>query len=44
MTSPYSEDALFERPAIALFGQLGWETAYCFDEVFGDNGSTITAR
>jgi len=36
MTNPYSEDTLVERPAIALFGQLGWETANCFDEVFGD--------
>ena len=44
MTNPYSEDTLVERPAIALFGQLGWETANCFDEVFGDDGGTITVR
>ena len=35
MTNPYSEDTLVERPAIDLFGQLGWGTANCFDEVFG---------
>ncbi len=39
MTNPYSEDALVERPAIALFKQLGWETANCFDEVFGDGAT-----
>lgn len=35
MTHPYSEDALVERPAIALFKQLGWSTANCFNEAFG---------
>ena len=35
---------MVERPAIALLGQLGWETANCFDVVFSDNGGTITAR
>ena len=44
MTTPHPEDTLIERPAIALFRQLGWETANCFDEVFSDNGGTITAR
>ena len=44
MTPPYSEDTLVERPAITLFGQLGWETANCFDVVFGDDGSTTTTR
>ena len=41
MTNPYSEDTLVERPAIALFGQLGWETANCFDEVFGVVGRDV---
>jgi type I restriction enzyme, R subunit len=41
MTNFYSEDALVERPAIALFDKLGWGTANCFDEVFGDG---MTAR
>jgi len=42
--NPCSEDTLVERPAIALFGQLGWGTANCFDEVFGDDGSTTATR
>ena len=41
MTNPYSEDTLVERPAIALFGQLGWGTANCFDEVFGVVGRDV---
>src|SRR5258707_10240586 len=35
----YSEDALIEQPAIALFRQLGWEHANCFRETFGPNGT-----
>lgn len=35
----YSEDALIEQPAIALFAELGWETANCFYETFGQNGT-----
>lgn len=31
----FTEDALVERPAIALLGNLGWEIANCFDETFG---------
>ena len=31
----YTEDALIEQPALALLGQLGWETANCFEETFG---------
>ena len=34
----YSEDALVEQPAIALFKELGWETANCFNETFGQHG------
>src|SRR5579859_6352080 len=35
----YSEDALIERPTIALFGALGWETANCYAERFGAKGT-----
>ncbi len=35
----YSEDALIEQPAIELFEKLGWETANCFYEVCGPNGT-----
>ena len=35
----YSEDALVEKPAIALFAKLGWQTANCFEEVVGPNGT-----
>ncbi|TMO26920.1 type I restriction endonuclease subunit R [Pseudoalteromonas sp. S4741] len=31
----YTEDALVEQPAINLFSELNWETATCWDEVFG---------
>src|SRR5437016_3600132 len=37
--SDYSEDTLIERPAIALFADLDWETADCFYETFGANGT-----
>jgi type I restriction enzyme, R subunit len=35
----YSEDALIEQPAIALFGQMGWQTANVYHETFGPSGS-----
>ncbi len=35
----YSEDALVEQPAIALFAELGWETVNCFHETFGPHGT-----
>jgi len=35
----YTEDALVEQPAIKLIRELGWETANCFDEVFGPDGT-----
>ncbi len=35
----YTEDALIEQPAIALFSRLGWETIHCFHERFGLNGT-----
>ncbi|PML18342.1 type I restriction endonuclease subunit R [Vibrio breoganii] len=31
----YTEDALVEQPAINLFSELHWDTATCWDEVFG---------
>ncbi|MBR9728589.1 type I restriction endonuclease subunit R [Shewanella intestini] len=31
----YTEDALVEQPAINLFSELDWDTATCWDEVFG---------
>jgi hypothetical protein len=43
MTHPYAEDALIERPAIALLGQLGWETANCFDEAFSNAYRVVRA-
>ncbi len=39
MSSRYTEDALIEQPAIELFQSLGWEYAYCMNEVFGMGGT-----
>ncbi len=39
MFNSFTEDALIEQPALALLGQLGWETANCFDETFGAEGT-----
>src|SRR6266571_1250355 len=39
MPHGYSEDQLVERPAVDLFGTLGWETASAFDELFGPDGT-----
>jgi type I restriction enzyme R subunit len=36
----YSEEAIVEQPTIALFEQLGWETANCYEETFG-SGSAL---
>lgn len=41
MSTDYSEDTLVEQPAIALFHQLGYETANCFNERLGSDGSTL---
>ncbi len=41
MSTDYSEDALVEQPAIELFKKLGYETANCFYERVGTNGSTL---
>ena len=40
-TAAYSENALVEQPAIALFAQLGYETANCFHEQGGGSASTL---
>lgn len=37
--SDYSEDSLVEQPAIELFSKLNWQTANCFHEKFGENGT-----
>ena len=37
----FSEDALVEQPTIALFDELGYSTANCFDERFGTTNSTF---
>lgn len=39
MIISYTEDALVEQPAIALFGELEWETADCFSETYGHDGT-----
>ena len=33
--NPDSEDAAIEKPTIALFAELGWETLNCYHETFG---------
>ena len=35
----YSEDALVEQPAIALFADIGWETMNCYHETLGMSGT-----
>ena len=35
----YTEDALIEQPAIALFSELGWDTADCYEETFWSQGT-----
>jgi type I restriction enzyme R subunit len=37
--SAYSEDQLVERPAIGLFGALGWQTVSAMKETFGTGGT-----
>ena len=39
--SDYSEDTLVEQPAIALFSELGYDTANCFYEKVGTSDSTL---
>jgi type I restriction enzyme R subunit len=38
----YTEDALVERPAVALLGELGWETVNAFGEF--DHGASTLGR
>jgi len=42
LNADYSEDALVEQPAIALFAELDWETAGCFYETLGSSGEGAT--
>jgi type I restriction enzyme R subunit len=37
----FSENALVEQPAIALFGTLGYSTANCFNEQVGTTNATL---
>jgi len=37
--SGYSEDGLVERPAIALFAEMGWRTVSAMEEKFGAGGT-----
>jgi type I restriction enzyme R subunit len=37
----YSENSLIEQPAIALFGELGWQTINCFHEFEEAGGSPL---
>ncbi|MBI4454776.1 MAG: type I restriction endonuclease subunit R [Acidobacteria bacterium] len=41
MPGGYSEDALIERPAIALFEELDWKAANCFYEKCGGDSATL---
>jgi type I restriction enzyme R subunit len=35
----YTEDSIVEQPAVALLGELGWETINAYSESFGDAGT-----
>jgi len=37
--SGYTEDALVEQPAIALFDELDYDTLNCYHETFGEHGT-----
>ncbi len=39
MNKEYTEDILVEQPAVELFSELGWETANCFHETYGPDGT-----
>ncbi|WP_372717257.1 type I restriction endonuclease [Novipirellula sp.] len=41
MSTDYSEDKLVEQPAIALFSQIGYDTANCFYEKVSSSDSTL---
>ncbi len=38
-TASHSENTTVEQPSIQLFQELGWETADCFEESLGPDGS-----
>lgn len=44
MTNEYSEDALVEQPAIVLLKEMRWDYANCYNEVVGDENSTLGRR
>jgi type I restriction enzyme R subunit len=35
----YTEDQLFEQPAVGLFADLGWQTVSAIEETFDENGT-----
>ena len=39
IVSDYTEDALVEKPAIAIFEDLGWDAANVYHETFGPSGT-----
>ncbi len=39
MSNKFTEDALVEQPAIALLGNLGWNTINLYEETFGQGGT-----
>jgi len=39
MPSGFTENHLVERPAVNLFGALGWASVSATEEVFGSNGT-----
>ncbi len=39
MTMNFSEDSLIEQPSIVLLASLGWDTADCYEETFGTQGT-----
>jgi type I restriction enzyme R subunit len=42
--NPYSEDHLVEQPALALFTELGWQTACGSEETFAPEGGSLGRR
>ena len=44
MADDYTENSLVEQPAIALFGELGWEAANCFYESFNLNNALLDMK
>ena len=42
--NPYNEDHLVEQPALALFTELGWQTACGSEETFAPEGGSLGRR